>query len=181
MLSDSQISELPSSAQQRDIYLEKFQSYGKEALLQELIETKIELSLEIEESKRLIGIVDYLRKFFDEAQRNDLTVARNIARGVEKRSNPNKEVLHDCLHELHIRVKRDIEASDYTAFREIVFIRFPKPPKPKKPRLTALEQTYSPEHIQEELEIKAENGWAESSLRKFFEESTGLKIKKIKK
>ena len=93
----------------------------------------------------------------------------------KQREDGNKKCLKHCLEVLKDKVRRPLKETDYLQFERIVVELYPTQPVLKKPRLTKVEKKLPKEQREELIKEKQSNEWKRPSLRKFFEEHTGLK------
>jgi len=87
----------------------------------------------------------------------------------------NKAPLLNILDELKKRVQRSLVGSDFLQFIRLVEELHPTMPHPKKARLTKEEKKLPKKQQEEILKEKQSDKWKLSSLRKFFQNETGLK------
>lgn len=170
---------------QKDRHLAKYASLNKDELLEVLAETLIGstmLCVEIErlrkDSKELAdiafgGFVSHLKADYD----------RQTGRARKYKS--NNEFLDQCLEKLKVSKSRPLKSSDFSAYMNLVTQK--APPFKTKTGESAEDKELTDEdrkiHVNAKDERKAKvfNGWAEGTIRKRWEEKTGLKaaLKKV--
>jgi hypothetical protein len=159
----------------------------KESSYEELLKHATDATLELMKTSFALNIFraehKHLLSFFkaQQTERIENFEAKNDGRA--KKFEPNTDCLFKCLQQLKNERDRELQDSDFARFSTIV-ISNPAPYQ-SKPRETAEEKKLAPEDRKINLEQKMadklrNNGWASTTISRFWEKETGLKATKKK-
>jgi len=146
----------------------------KKELVTRFATTAYEHELLHQEIIYLSAAVLFFQKKLTTSNINEIQNNSNRQKNVKLREDKNRACLIHSLTLLKNKVQRPLEGTDFAKFIKIVNDTYPVQPAPKKARLTK-EEKQLPKNLQDEiLKEKQSDKWKPSSLRKFFEDSTGL-------
>jgi hypothetical protein len=125
--------------------------------------------------------LEILRAYFykNSVQHFQTTLNRQI--GKKTAFSSNKECLIDCYELLVKKINRPIKNTDYLTFQDLVRKKYPKPPVIPKARLTAEEKKMTKDSQDKDRATKERNDWVNSTIRKTFNDLSGLKGTTLKK
>ena len=123
----------------------------------------------------LSATIVYLQNSLTDLNLSQIQLGSSRIKGAALKEMLNKAPLLNILEELKKRVQRPLVGSDFLQFIRVVEELHPTMPHPKKARLTKEEKKLPKIQQEEILKEKQSNKWKLPSLRKFFENETGLK------
>ena len=144
-------------------------------LVEILATTAYEHELMLHEILYLSATIVHLQNRLNDLNLSQIQLGSSRIKGAALKEILNKAPLLNILEELKKRVQRPLVGYDFLQFIRLVEELHPTMPHPKKARLTKEEKKLPKIQQEEILKEKQSDKWKLPSLRKFFENETGLK------
>lgn len=178
-VSDELVKSLATFKKAKQFQFKNLSSFTKEQLRHALIESEVKCESQRLDALEMKEAILFLLQHFYQTRFKHMTSTKNRELARNKKFKSNSDFLMECLNQIKIDLKRDLQATDFIKFRNLA-MKF-KPPFIQKPRRSKQDRMISEEIQRLDAEALARNEWAPSTLRSFFEKHTGVKPSSVRK